>query len=154
MRFQRVNGKMIRVDESTPIQTWTFPDKPTAKSRRDMKDIPLATLTPNTNKGYYASSSVVAGIGAVSLATINPSNGIFWETFMVYLFPWFLDVAQVFCAIKVAQAFYQENRGGRDSGTGMGAIITYGKWLLLFHMIPFFVKLIDELGQRMADSIG
>lgn len=154
MRFQWMDKKTVNVEEKSSVIKWNFPTEPTIKVRRKMDDIPFATFDYINQSKYTAKSSMIAGLGAISLATINPQNGIFWETFMVYLFPWFLDIAQVFCAIKVAQAFYQENRGGRDSGTGIGAMVTYGKWLLLFHMIPFFVKLIDELGQRMAESIG
>lgn len=153
MRFQRINGKMVRVDENAPIQTWTFPNDPTIKSGRKMDDIPFATLNP-INRSFYAKSSIVAGLGSISLAAINPQNGIFWETFMTYLFPWFLDIANVFCVIKIAQAFYQENRGGSDKGTGMSSIVLYGKWLLLFHLIPFFVKLIDQMGLRMVKDLG
>ena len=160
MRFQRIDGKMIRVDEEVKetIQTWSFPSEPTVKSnnkaRRKMNDIPFSTLNKPINRSFYAKSSIVAGLGAISLTAINPQNGIFWETFMVYLFPWFLDIANVFCVIKISQAFYQENRGGSDKGTGMASIVTYGKWLLLFHLIPFFVKFIDQLGLKMVNDLG
>ena len=156
MRFQLINGKMIQVDKTikVDIPTWTFPTEPTIKDRRKMKDVPFATLNNPISKGFYAKSSIVAGLGSISLATINPQNGIFWETFMVYLFPWFLDIANVFCVIKIAQAFYQENRGGADKNSGIAAITLYGKWLLLFHLIPFFVKLIDEMGLRMVNDLG
>lgn len=152
MRFRMIDGKMTQVDVTNKIQVWTFPDKPTVKDRRSMQDIPFATMIPS--KGVYAKSSIIAGIGAVSLTAINPQNGVFWETFMVYLFPWFIDIANVFCVIKIAQAFYQENRGGRDTGTGLSSIFTFGKWLLLFHLIPFFVKFIDQLGLRMVNDLG
>ena len=154
MKFQLIDGKMKPIQEvSKEVITWSFPTEPTVKNRRGMEDIPFATLNYQP-KTFNVRSSLIAGLGTVTLAAANPTNGIFWNTFMTYLFPWFLDIAQVFCAIKIAQAFYQENRGGRDSGSGMESMVTYGKWLLLFHMIPFAVKLIDQLGKTMANSVG
>lgn len=136
-------------------------------------------LTPSKNwKKYFIGASTIASATALfflsndisafasnmtptmTLPTTSTTDGIqiqdglFWDIFMTYIYPWFVDVAQVFCAIKIAQAFYEENRGGRDSGSGVTAIVSYGKWLLLFHMIPFAVSLLNEVGQRMADSIG
>lgn len=154
MKFQLIDGKMKPIQEvNKEVITWSFPIEPTVKDKRKMPDIPFATLQ-SKSKDIYLKSSLVAGLGSVSLLAINPSNGIFWETFMTYLFPWFLDIAQVYCAVKVAQAFYQENRGGRDAGSGLSSMVVYGKWLLLFHMIPFAVKLIDQLGRTMANSVG
>ena len=98
----------------------------------------------------YAFSFAPIGVMAVGNAIANTSGaGIFWDTFMTYIFPWMIDIAKVFCAIKIAQAFYQERRGGRDGGTGMEAIVTYGKWYLLFILMPWAVELIDELGSKM-----
>lgn len=80
-------------------------------------------------------------------------GGVFWKTFLIYIFPWLTDIAKVYCAIRIAQAFYQEKRGGRDDGTGISAIIQYGKWYLLFAILPFFVELIDEIGNTMYHDL-
>jgi hypothetical protein len=80
-------------------------------------------------------------------------SGVFWDAFMTYIFPWMLDIAKVFCAIKIAQAFYQERRGGRDEGSGFGAVVTYGKWYLVFWLIPWGVELIDQIGGKMLNEL-
>lgn len=81
-------------------------------------------------------------------------TGIFWDAFMKYIFPYMLDIAKVFCAIKIAQAFYQERRGGREGGSGVEAIVTYGKFYLLFALMPWAVELLDELGTKMLNDLG
>lgn len=91
-------------------------------------------------------------LGAVDMST--GGAGIMWETFMKYIFPWMLDIAKVFCAIKIAQGFYQEHRGGKNGETGLGSIVTYGKWLLLFHLLPFAVTLIDQIGVTMFNGLS
>ncbi|WP_144510018.1 hypothetical protein [Bacillus sp. FJAT-22090] len=156
MRFKLIDGKMVQVDEKVKVEipTWTFPTEPTVQSKRKMKNIPFATLNKPISKGFYAKSSLVAGLGSFSIAAINPQNGIFWETFMIYLFPWMIDIANCYCILRIAQAFYQENRGGSDKGTSINAVVTHGKWLLLFHLIPFFVKFIDQLGLKMVKDLG
>ena len=136
--------KVSNLENKTVIK-WDIPNHPTVK--------PL-----NKKKGVYAKSSSIIG-GATSLVLlnatgINATDGLFWTMFQEYIYPWFLDLATVFVAIKIAQGFYQENRGGRDSGSGFNAVFTYGKWLLLFHMIPFFVKLMDEIGRTMSNHLG
>lgn len=86
-------------------------------------------------------------------ATEVAGAGIFWDTFMKHIFPYFIDVAKVFCIIKIAQGFYSENRGGRDGGTGMGSLITYSKWYLCFLLLPVFVTLVDQIGHTMLQEI-
>jgi hypothetical protein len=86
--------------------------------------------------------------------TINiGSTGIFWKAFLVYIFPWMLDIAKVYCCIRICQAFYEERRGGRDSGTGFGAVVQYGKWYLIFWLIPWAVELIDQIGGHMFNDL-
>jgi hypothetical protein len=156
MEFRLMNGKMVQIDKSVknPAYTWKMPnDNLNIKPTRNLMDVPMMPIREVSKQGVYANSSMVIGSTFV-LAAINPENGIFWETFMKYIFPWFLDIAKVFCAIKVAQAFYQENRGGRDSGSGMGSLVIYGKWLLLFHLIPWGVTLIDQIGKQMFNDLN
>jgi len=64
-----------------------------------------------------------------------------------------LDIAKVYCAIKICQAFYEEKRGGREGGTGFGALVQYGKWYLVFWLIPWGVELIDQLGGQMFNDL-
>lgn len=87
------------------------------------------------------------------LGVATGGSGVFWDAFMTYIFPWMLDIAKVFCAIKIAQAFYQERRGGRDEGSGFGAVVTYGKWYLVFWLIPWGVELIDQIGGKMLNEL-
>lgn len=88
-----------------------------------------------------------------AVAPVVATKGVFWSAFLTYIFPWLLDVAKVYCAIKIAQAFYQEKRGGRDEGTGFGALVQYGKWYLVFWLIPWGVELIDQVGEMMFNDL-
>lgn len=81
------------------------------------------------------------------------SGGVFWSAFLTYIFPWMLDIAKVYCAIRIAQAFYQEKRGGRDDGSGFGALLTWGKWYLIFWLLPWGVELIDQIGNTMFNDL-
>lgn len=162
MVFQLINGKMVQVDQSAKVAsyTWKMPnDNLATKPKRNIIDVPMMPSPTESKKGVYARSSLGVGIVAATagLKGINPENGMFWEIFMQYIYPWFLDIANVFVAIKVAQAFYQENRGGSGSSSGSGgmsALVVHAKWLLLFHLIPFFVKLVDEVGRKMTQELG
>ena len=87
-------------------------------------------------------------IGLVNGFTMD-GDGIIWKTFLEYIFPWMLDVAKVYCLIRIAQAFYEEKRGGRDSGTGFQALLQHGKWYLVFWLLPVGVELIDQIGHKM-----
>jgi hypothetical protein len=64
-----------------------------------------------------------------------------------------MDIAKVYCAIKIAQAFYQENSGSKNGGSGMASFVTYGKWYLLFWLIPWGVELIDQIGGKMFSDL-
>lgn len=83
------------------------------------------------------------------------SGGIFWGVFIDYIFPILLDIAKVFCAFKVAQAFYEERSGstGRDGKSGFQSLVYYGKWYLAFWLIPWGVELIDQLGGKMYNDL-
>lgn len=98
----------------------------------------------------FLKTSNLSFAGAVT--TIS-SHGVFWKVFLIYIFPWMTDIAKVYCCIRIAQAFYQEKRGGRDDGTGIGAIVQYGKWYLLFLLLPWAVELIDEIGNTMYHDL-
>lgn len=153
MKFERIDGKMTLSNKPTKVLTWTMPDPITGNEKRKMASTDNGSVYKS--KDVVAKSSVLASSGLVLLtaSSIDIKDGLFWSVFMEYLYPWFVDLATVYAAIRIAMSFYEEQRGGRDSKNGFGAFITYGKWLLLFHLIPFFVKLIDTVGQRMADSL-
>jgi hypothetical protein len=109
------------------------------------------------NMEFTKGKTMSVGIGAMALgvagATVDGGAGIFWKTFMTYIFPYLMDIAKVYCAIQIARAFYEERRGGRDSGTGIGAFVTYGKWYLLFALTPWAVELVDQLGGKMLTEL-
>lgn len=143
--------------ENKTIIKWNIPSEPTINQKRNIMDIPTMPLSSIKGKDAYLRSSSLIGMSSLILLNVNGVNaidGIFWTMFQTYIYPWFLDLATVFVAIKISQGFYQENRGGKDSGSGFSAVFTYGKWLLLFHMIPFFVKLMDEIGRTMSNHLG
>lgn len=109
-------------------------------------------LISKSSRAYsFALPTIALGVATTDITT--GGAGVFWDAFMQYIFPWMLDIAKVFCAIKIAQAFYQERRGGRDEGTGFGALVTYGKWYLVFWLIPWGVELIDEIGSKMLNEL-
>jgi len=109
----------------------------------DIPSIKRSIKQSTKGKAMSVAPFLVLGVGA------GTTDGVFWQVFMQYIFPWLTDIAKVYCAIRIAQAFYQEKRGGRDEGTGFSAFVTYGKWLLLFHILPFGVELIDQIGEKM-----
>jgi hypothetical protein len=145
MRFVMNNGELVLrqagniIDDmrnALPFSTAFMVDVPLMKERIKSK-----------GKNFLKTSSF-----AVAPVTVG-SQGVFWKIFLVYIFPWMLDIAKVYCAIRVAQAFYQEKRGGRDEGTGFGALVQYGKWYLVFWLIPWGVELIDQIGGTMFNDL-
>lgn len=135
----RASNFIADTRKSMPLSTRYLVDKPSVERIAKKKGFKTYSIAPMT-----------LAMGA-SVATSG--SGVFWDAFMEYIFPWMLDIAKVFCAIKVAQAFYQERRGGRDEGTGFGALVTYGKWYLVFWLIPWGVELIDEIGATMLNDL-
>lgn len=97
----------------------------------------------------YAFSIAPTGMVVATAVANTTSTGVFWDAFIQFVYPWFLDLAKVFCAIKIAQGFYEERRAGKDGGTGIGNFVHYGKFYLLFALIPWIVELIDEVGSKM-----
>jgi hypothetical protein len=82
-------------------------------------------------------------------------EGVFWTAFITYIFPWFLDVAKVYCCVKVCQAFLQERNGSVGDGkTGMQSLVHYGKWYLIFTLIPWCVELVDQIGHKMSIELS
>lgn len=139
------NGKMTKVD-----YRWEMPVD-NLKTRRPLMEIPMATIQKPSNRGVYLRSSLMTVAPAVTIV----SKGVFWSAFLTYIFPWMLDLSKVFCAIKIAQGFYQENRtGGQGGTTGMSALTKYGKWYLIFWLIPWGVSLIDQVGQQMFNELN
>lgn len=147
MRFVMSNGELQEVGNENIIQSMSnsFP-----LSTAYVVDLPLIKdKIKSYDKGKLLTFAplpivAVAGVGGA---------GIFWQAFMTYIFPYMLDIAKVFCAIKIAQAFYEERRGGREGGSGISAMVNYGKWYLLFVLMPWAVELIDQLGGKMLEEL-
>ncbi|AYP68226.1 hypothetical protein PQE75_gp094 [Bacillus phage vB_BcoS-136] len=147
MTFRIGEGNILRevkrnniIDEmrnTLPLSTAYIVDVPMIKER-------IKQGSNNKNRLLSVSAPLVIGVASTAVG-----GGIFWHSFMTYIFPYMLDIAKVFCAIKIAQAFYQERQGGREQGSGMSAMVTYGKWYLLFALMPWVVELFDQLGARM-----
>jgi hypothetical protein len=138
---QKKQNILSEMRQSLPLSTAYIVDMPSIKE--SIKNMEFA-------KGKSMS---VFPLGTLALGVATGGSGVFWDAFMTYIFPWMLDIAKVFCAIKIAQAFYQERRGGRDEGTGFGALVTYGKWYLVFWLIPWGVELIDQIGGKMLNEL-
>jgi hypothetical protein len=88
--------------------------------------------------------------------TVLNSTGIFWAAFIEYIFPVLLDIAKVYCCVKICQAFLQERNGsgGSDGRSGYQALVHYGKFYILFTLIPWFVELVDQIGHTMASKLA
>lgn len=82
--------------------------------------------------------------------TMRVVTGVFWKAFLYYIFPCLADIGKVWCAVMVCKSFYNEHRsGGREGKGGMEALVHYGKWYLMFMLIPWGVELVDQLGHKM-----
>ena len=135
-----------------------------SKSLKEVPNVPLlqseriekkSILNRVSNMGNLGKSYSLVPIPFVLATAVDISGaGVCWDAFMKYIFPHMLDIAKVFCALKIAQGFYQEKRGGRDEGTGFGSVVTYGKWYLIFWLVPFFVELIDQVGLKMISDFN
>lgn len=128
----------------SPISTSLIVDIPNIKESIKTKG---KNFLKNSNFMFMPLPLVLGTVGDMS------SGGVFWDTFLKYIFPWMLDIAKVYCLIRIAQAFYEEKRGGRDSGTGFGALIQHGKWYLCFWLLPLAVELIDQIAGTMFNDI-
>lgn len=109
-------------------------------------------LTSNKKANFKAYSYVPIPLVLGTVSNVSGA-GVFWDTFMDYIFPWMLDIAKVYCLIRIAQAFYQERRGGRDEKTGFSAMLEHGKWYLIFWLLPLGVELIDQIGNKMFNDM-
>lgn len=151
MRFKlNANGEMALVGEnimetmrqSLPLSTALIVDIPMVKETIKKK-----------GKNFLTNSNFA--IAPFALGTVAPmeSSGFFWDTFLTYIFPWMLDIAKVYCLVRIAQAFYEEKRGGKDSGTGFSALVQHGKWYLVFWLLPIGVELIDQVASNMFNQL-
>lgn len=181
MQFHLIDGKMVFVESKPLINKWTvgeglsfgdvktskpkstvikweLPSKPTVKPKRDIKEIPMMPTKDISFKptGTFAKSSMLAGLSSMALMTsAGASSGIIWDSFINYVYPWFLEVAKVFCIIKVAQTMYQNQSTGSRGGeaTNFGAILSWGKWYAIFLFLPFVVELIEGASQDMLKQL-
>lgn len=137
---QSILQEMSRV---APLSTSLIVDIPNMKESIKKRSKNFLT---NTNFS-------VVPIWTLGTATQMTGGGLFWDTFLTYIFPWMLDIAKVYCLIRIAQAFYEEKRGGRDGGTGFSALVQHGKWYLVFWLLPLGVELIDQIAGTMFNEI-
>lgn len=147
MRFVRVNGKWQELNEVTIGFSGNNVALVKTNATSSFYIIDLNDLK-HTLK-YIAREWFGFGKGLVF------REGIFWTAFLTYIFPWFMDIAKVYCAIMICQAFYKERQGGTgaDGRTGMQALVYYGKWFIVFNLIPWLVELIDQVGGKMYQEL-
>lgn len=111
-------------------------------------------VTPTIKKNKRGVANIALSIAPIPIMiTAVGGGGIFWGAFMNYIFPYMLDIAKVFCAVKIAQGFYQEHRGGKEGGSGLQVVATYGRYYLIFLMIPWFVEVLDQIGGKMITDL-
>lgn len=144
MKFQLNEGQMVlqqgnhildEMQKSLPFSTAFIVDVPNLKELIKLKGKNILK-----NPMMFA----VAPIG---------STGVFWDAFLQYIFPWVLDIGKVYCCIRIAQAFWQERRGGRDDQSGIQAMLVHGKWYLALWLLPWGVELIDGIGGTMFENL-
>lgn len=146
MVLQKGNDILEDMKRIAPISTTLIVDIQKIQESIE-KSIDKAEKTVvNTIRNFLKTPMVYA------VAPIGGS-GVFWEAFLQYIFPWVLDIGKVYCCIRVAQAFYQERRGGRDEGTGIQALLVHGKWYLALWLLPWGVELIDGIGHQMFTNL-
>lgn len=123
------------------------------KIKKEMNEVrkispePIRRVSKFSNN--YAFSIAPVGMVVATAVANTTGAGVFWDAFMEYIFPWILDIGKVFCAIKIAQSFYQEHRAGKDSGTGISSFVNYGKWYMLLAVTPWIVELLDQISTKM-----
>jgi hypothetical protein len=151
MKFKFIDGQMVQetgqnilqeMRTVAPLSTAFIVDIPNVKKSVKQK-----------SKNFLKNSNFAMAPMAMGTVTSIDNGGVFWNTFLTYIFPWMLDIAKVYCLVRIAQAFYQEKRGGRDSGTGFSALLEHGKWYLIFWLLPIGVELIDQVGHKMFDDM-
>lgn len=121
---------------------------------KDIKEIIKSKINDKRKNGVKLFSLVPAlALGTISSTAYGSGGGIFWDVFMEYIFPYLMDIAKVYCVIKIAQGFYEERKGSNGSGSAMSSLVEYGKWYLLFMFIPIGVELVDQIGKSMLDKI-
>lgn len=161
MNMKNVSNKEV----SQKVITWNFPNEATVRSttkKRNIMDIPMMPIKEKKKGKFHLNTPSVIG-GAASIALMSTtstvkigSSGVFLPIFLENIFPLMLDIASVYVVIKIAMDFYKEQRGGGDSkdDLGLGTVMKNGKWLLLFYLIPFFIRLLEQLGMQMANKVG
>lgn len=144
MRFVLNNGEMVlqtgndileKMNRSLPISTTFIVDVPHMKES-------IKSMGKNILK--TSPMFAIAPIG---------QTGVFWDAFLQYIFPWVLDIGKVYCCIRIAQAFWQERRGGKDDQSGIQAMLLHGKWYLALWLLPWGVELIDGIGHTMFENL-
>lgn len=151
MRFKLENGKMVLQKECVVEKMQSI----SPISSAYVIDIPKLI---DKSKNYLNTSGVAYSVAPVwmlgnAMTPVGASTGVFWNAFLQYIFPWVLDVGKVYCCIRIAQAFWQERRGGRDGESGISALLTHGKWYLCLWLLPWGVELIDGIGGTMFENL-
>lgn len=150
MRFKlNGNGEMVLQTQNVvqemrriaPLSTSLVVDIPRIKAR-----------IKSNSKNFLTTSNFAVAPFALGVTGMD-SGGYFWDAFLTYIFPWMLDIAKVYCLIRIAQAFYEEKRGGRDGGTGFSALVQHGKWYLVFWLLPLAVELIDQVAGGIFNDL-
>lgn len=141
----------FRLNGSGEMELVSEKIKKTINEVRKVNPKPIIKISKFSNN--YAFSIAPVGMVVATAVANTAGAGVFWDAFIKFIYPWLLDIAKVFCAIKIAQGFYNEKRAGKDGGSGLETLVTYGKWLLFFHLVPFFVLLIDQLGLKMVNDL-
>ena len=168
MRFENINGKLVRVSENKTVASksniskstvikWELPTAVKTDKKRNIMDIPTMPLQfhKERKRGFLARSSTIVGAAALTVGVAsNTDTGILMDTFLEYIYPWFLEVASIYALVKIAMSLYDEQRGVGNGKSAFSTVFLYGKWLLLFYMIPFFIQLLNTVGSRMAENIA
>lgn len=144
MRFTMKNGEMVLQKSNDIIEEMS---KSLPFSTALIVDIPNVKETIRVKSRNFLKTPMMYAVAPIG------STGVFWDAFLQYIFPWVLDIGKVYCCIRIAQAFWQERRGGRDDQSGIQAMLVHGKWYLALWLLPWGVELIDGIGGTMFENL-
>lgn len=166
LKFNKSYNK-VSYDTSNVIK-WDFSNAPIISNNVVIEELPnndkLIILPKKKQKlSELIASSIFVGASllfmnsTVASAESNggvASSGIFLPLFLQHIFPLMLDIASVYCVIRIGMDFYNAQRGGGRDSAGLGSVITHGKWLVFFYLIPFAIALLEELGMKLMNGVG
>lgn len=140
MRF--VDKKWLEVSEVSKVSSTPNSDTFVINNESSATIVSLTDIKnslTHIKRDWFGGKNSAKAVGA----------GVFWGAFITYIFPWLLDIAKVYCAIMIAKGFYDNKRAGKEGKGEFVTFLSYGKWYLIFTLLPWGVELVDQIGNKM-----